>query len=61
MGIPRSQRFARAMEELINHHKREGITEKYNEVYLKITSDDISKIESINISNLRELTDNDTW
>jgi metal-responsive CopG/Arc/MetJ family transcriptional regulator len=61
MGIPRSQLFAKALEEFINHHKRESITEKYNEIYSKITSDDISKIESINIINLRELTKNDTW
>jgi metal-responsive CopG/Arc/MetJ family transcriptional regulator len=32
MGIPRSQLFAKALEEFINHHKRENITEKYNEI-----------------------------
>ena len=61
MGIPRSQLFAKALEEFINHHKRESITEKYNEIYSQINSKEISKIESVNIMNLRELTKNDTW
>jgi metal-responsive CopG/Arc/MetJ family transcriptional regulator len=61
MGIPRSQLFAKALEEFIIHHKKESITEKYNEVYSQIVSNDVSKLESINILNLRELTKNDTW
>ena len=61
MGIPRSQLFAKALEEFIIHHKKESITEKYNEVYSQIFSKDSSKIESININTLRELTKNDTW
>ena len=61
MGIPRSQLFAKALEEFIIHHKKESITEKYNEVYSQISSSDSSKIESVNIINLRELTKNDTW
>lgn len=35
MGIPRSQLYAKALEEFINRHKRESITEKYNEIYFK--------------------------
>jgi len=61
MGISRSQLFAKALEEFLNHHKKESITEKYNEIYSQINSKDISKMESINIMNLRELTKNDTW
>jgi len=61
MGIPRSQLFAKALEEFINHHKIESITEKYNEIYSQIDSKDLSQIESINLLNLRELTKNDTW
>jgi metal-responsive CopG/Arc/MetJ family transcriptional regulator len=61
MGIPRSQLFARALEEFINHHKKESITEIYDQIYSKISSTDVSRIESLNISNLRELTKNDTW
>jgi metal-responsive CopG/Arc/MetJ family transcriptional regulator len=61
MGIPRSQLFAKALEEFISHHKKESITEKYNEIYSQLASKDISNIESISIINLRELTKNDTW
>jgi metal-responsive CopG/Arc/MetJ family transcriptional regulator len=61
MGIPRSQLFAKALEEFINHHKKESITEKYNEIYSQISSEDVSKIEAVSIMNLRELTKNDTW
>ncbi len=61
MGIPRSQLFAKALEEFIYHHRKESITEKYNEIYSKINSKDISNIESVNIINLQELTKNDTW
>ncbi|MBN2352385.1 MAG: hypothetical protein JXD23_07440 [Spirochaetales bacterium] len=33
LGIPRSQLFARALEEFIQHHRDEYITEKLNELY----------------------------
>ena len=33
LGIPRSQLFAKALEEFINLHKKETITERLNEVY----------------------------
>ena len=61
MGIPRSQLFAKALEEFINHHKKESIKEKYNEIYSQISSEDVSKIASVSIMNLWELTKNDTW
>ena len=64
LGIPRSQLFAKALEEFISHHNREHVTEKYNEVYGKLNKD--AKItenieNSIALENLRELTKNDTW
>ena len=61
MGIPRSQLFARALEEFINRHKKENITEIYDQIYSNVTTSDVSRIESLNIINLRELTKNDTW
>jgi hypothetical protein len=33
MGLPRSQLFAKALEEFIQHHNSERITEKLNDVY----------------------------
>jgi metal-responsive CopG/Arc/MetJ family transcriptional regulator len=38
LGIPRSQLFARALEEYIQHHRNEYITEKLNEIYSKESS-----------------------
>lgn len=33
LKIPRSQLFARALEEFIQRHSREDVTEKLNEIY----------------------------
>ena len=61
LGIPRSQLFARAVEEFIRHHQREGITEKLNSVYdrLAAVEEDIPSIAAL--ESLRELTKNDSW
>jgi len=61
MGIPRSQLFAKALEEFISHYRKENITEKYNEIYSKVNTVDISGIEEVSLQNLRELTKNDSW
>jgi len=61
MGIPRSQLFAKALEEFVYKHKRDDITEKYNEVYSRIPYDDSPNLESLGVLQLRELTKNDAW
>lgn len=61
MGIPRSQLFARALEEFIDHHKREKITEQLNEVYGNADTSDFLKISTASLEALRALTKNDTW
>lgn len=61
MGLPRSQLFAKALEEFISHHRSESITEKYDEIYSNISSMDCCHTELVSIQNLRELTKNDTW
>lgn len=61
MGIPRSQLFAKALEEFIEHHKREKITEKLNEVYDNAATSDFSKISAASLETLRVLTKNDAW
>ena len=58
MGIPRSQLFARALEEFLTHHRKERITEKLNEVYGKIY---IREFSTASLDTLRELTRNDAW
>jgi len=59
MGIPRSQLFAKALEEYISHHKRDRVTEKLNEIYKNVTIE--SNIEEASLESIRELTKNDAW
>jgi metal-responsive CopG/Arc/MetJ family transcriptional regulator len=61
LGIPRSQLFAKALEEFINHHKRERITERLNEVYSETTTFNESILSMASLESLRELTKNDSW
>jgi metal-responsive CopG/Arc/MetJ family transcriptional regulator len=61
MGIPRSQLFAKALEEFISHYRKESITEKYNDLYSRLGTDEIHNTNSVSVQNLRELTKNDTW
>ena len=59
MGIPRSQLFAKALEEYISHHKRDNVTEKLNEIYKNANIE--SNIEETSLESIRELTENDAW
>lgn len=61
MGLPRSQLFAKALEEFIARHRNESITEKYNEIYSNIHVENFTQVETITVQNLRDLTENDTW
>jgi len=61
LGIPRSQLFAKALEEFIQTHSKENITQKLNEIYSnKLTKDDDS-ISNISVSKLRKSLKNDSW
>jgi metal-responsive CopG/Arc/MetJ family transcriptional regulator len=59
MGIPRSQLFAKALEEFIVHHKKEAITERLNAVYRN--GDQNSEILDSSLESMRKLTKNDSW
>jgi metal-responsive CopG/Arc/MetJ family transcriptional regulator len=61
LGLPRSQLYAKALEEFLAHHNMEAITEKYDEVYKNVDSPSLSNDDSIAIQSLRELTKNDAW
>jgi metal-responsive CopG/Arc/MetJ family transcriptional regulator len=61
MGIPRSKLFAIALEEFINHHKTERITEQLNEVYKNTAAENPLRMKEMNLISIRELTQNDTW
>jgi len=59
LGIPRSKLFAKALEEFINNHQKENITEKLDKVYSLLTDD--SKSTEIGLEALRKSTQDDTW
>jgi metal-responsive CopG/Arc/MetJ family transcriptional regulator len=64
MGISRSRLYANALEDYLARHNGEMITQKLNEVYGKMTEEDLKEFEPIQnagLESLRELTKNDTW
>jgi len=61
MGIPRSQLFARALEEFIEHHRRENITDKLNNVYSLVSKRETEDLTNPGLESIRNLTKNDTW
>jgi len=61
LGIPRSQLFAKALEEFIATHKRENITERLNRVYSDLAQTKSETFGNVGIEGLRSLTKNDSW
>jgi metal-responsive CopG/Arc/MetJ family transcriptional regulator len=62
LGIPRSQLFARALQEFITRHRKEHVTESLNKVYSQTTlGSDLTNTENASIESIRELTQNDAW
>jgi metal-responsive CopG/Arc/MetJ family transcriptional regulator len=61
LGIPRSQLYAKAIEEFISTHKTDRITEKLNEVYNDPTVFSESAISIASLESIREITKNDSW
>jgi len=61
LGIPRSQLFAKALEEFIAFHKRENITERLNRVYGRTDAIEFTEVTNVGIESIRNLTKNDTW
>ena len=61
MGIPRSKLFSMAVEEFIERHNGQIITEKINEVYEKIDQNEFDNYLNIGLEPIRNLTKNDTW
>lgn len=60
MGIPRSQLFAKALEEFIKNHKKEAITDRLNALYDSNYMQN-DEIDAIGLEAVRKLTQNDTW
>jgi metal-responsive CopG/Arc/MetJ family transcriptional regulator len=60
LKIPKSQLFARAMEEYISKLNKDQITERLNKIYQRSDSDEILATD-ISISTLRKSLKNDSW
>jgi len=64
LGLPRSQLFAKALQEFIDRHEAEDITAALNRLYSNESPAEEGprkKAGDISIESLRELTKNDTW
>ncbi|RHX89537.1 ChpI protein [Leptospira yasudae] len=61
LGIPRSQLFAKALEEFIKSHSKESITEKLNKVYSSKSKETKNNITDLSIESLRKSLKNDSW
>jgi metal-responsive CopG/Arc/MetJ family transcriptional regulator len=59
MGLARSQLYVRAIKEFVEHHNRDVITEKLDEVYS--AGENQNDINDAGLQNLREATENDSW
>ncbi len=60
LGIPRSQLFARALEEFIGNHNRDSVTEKLNSVYQGVGAEK-DDLLAVSLDRLRKATRNDAW
>ncbi|HRG76573.1 MAG TPA: ChpI protein [Leptospiraceae bacterium] len=60
MGIPRSQLFARALEEFIQAHSKNSVTEKLNKVYSKGLPKSKTNIDKVSAQALRKSLKYDT-
>jgi metal-responsive CopG/Arc/MetJ family transcriptional regulator len=61
LGIPRSQLFARALEEFIENHSNQSITEKLNKIYPNTSEHLVLNSNDVGINLLRESLKNDSW
>ncbi|TGM10692.1 ChpI protein [Leptospira selangorensis] len=61
LGIPRSQLFAKALEEFIQLHSKESVTESLNKIYLKEKDNLKENITNLSVESLRKSLKNDSW
>ncbi|AVQ10866.1 Ribbon-helix-helix domain protein [Leptospira santarosai] len=61
LGIPRSQLFAKALEEFIRSHSKESVTEKLNKIYDNKSKETKTNITDLSVESLRKSLKNDSW
>ena len=59
LGLARSQLYAKALKEFIEHHNKKHITEKLNSLYSR--ENNLEGITDVGMESLREGTKNDSW
>ncbi len=60
LGIPRSQLFARALEEFIGNHDRKNVTSRLDEIYSDVEPKEDRFLEA-SVRDLRQATEDDAW
>lgn len=61
LGIPRSQLFARALEEFIEFHSKESVTERLNKIYRTVSDRPEENVNNLSVELLRKSLENDSW
>ena len=61
LGIPRSQLYAKALEEFIQRHDRLMISERLDKIYAQNHGDEVDAISRAGLESMRKLTRDDTW
>ncbi|EQA34732.1 ribbon-helix-helix domain protein [Leptospira inadai serovar Lyme str. 10] len=61
LGIPRSQLFAKALEEFIQSHSKESVTERLNKIYANREDNSKDSMNNLSVESLRESLKNDSW
>jgi metal-responsive CopG/Arc/MetJ family transcriptional regulator len=61
LGIPRSQLYAKALEEFIQRHDRQMVSERLNKTYAQSHGDEFDAISRAGLESMRKLTHDDTW
>ncbi|TGK31800.1 ChpI protein [Leptospira gomenensis] len=61
LGIPRSQPFAKALEEFIRSHSKESVTEKLNKIYGSKSEEFKSNLADVSVESRRKSLENDSW
>jgi len=59
LGLARSQLYVKAIKEFIEHHNKDKITEKLNDIHTTQMND--NELSNIGVEQLRKATENDTW
>jgi hypothetical protein len=61
LGVSQNILLSMALEEFIEKHKGQMITEKINEVYEKIDQTEFDHYLNVGLETVRKITKNDSW